>query len=92
MQAKSKIRMFSLCVMAMGAISLSTPKLSAAAPVSECGVCYSGSCPELEYRRGQCNLLCNTLVAGACKDGIPGGWVCDGPGVYNEFWECIGNA
>jgi len=79
-----------LGVLAMAGISLATPaKSEAAVPLSDCGVCYTGSdCPGEPYRDSECNSLCGTFVASGCTGGIPGGWTCQGHEVYSNFWQC----
>lgn len=85
-----RIRAISVVVLSMAAMTLTMPRQShATATFFRCGVCTTGfECPDVETRMEQCNNFCGTYTASECLGGIPGGWECDGGGVYGNSWEC----
>lgn len=90
MPIQRKIRLMSVAVLAMAGATLAVPAKSVAAvPDAQCGVCYTDNlCPSSQYRDDQCYAFCGTFVASDCTGGIPGGWTCQGHGVYQNFWQC----
>ncbi|HKO19216.1 MAG TPA: hypothetical protein VJU82_10055 [Acidobacteriaceae bacterium] len=90
MTIHSKLRLMSLAVLGMAGV-LAAPGNSEAAVVdgAGCGVCDSNStCPSDSFRSEQCEAYCNSFIASGCMGGIPGGWTCQGGGVYSNFWQC----
>lgn len=88
MSTMNKLMFQAAGVLTMGVISLATaPAANARADGYGCGVCYeeafcSGN------RSGDCQQLCGAGATGECVYGIPGGWMCEGSGVYASFTYC----
>jgi hypothetical protein len=90
MASHRRIRFMAAVVVGMAVMTLTTPRESRAAPtLFRCGVCTTAfECPDAQTRQEQCNAICDTYVASECLGGIPGGWTCNGGGVYTDSWEC----
>jgi len=84
----SSLRVQAVALLGIGGLSLATaPKAQARADEYTCGVCYEGNFCAFNPG-GDCASLCGYGPASECLNGIPGGWVCEGSGVYASFVYC----
>ena len=87
-----RLQLQSAAALLVGAFVLASPRAASATPLpSDCGVCFESTDCSWSPGGGDgsaCQTFCDMPNSSECIDGIPGGWVCDGTGVYRSFVYC----